>query len=158
MSRYLGRAGHLVAMAELLVRGYNVAIPEIDDGDDVFVVHDGTGELHRVQIKTASPKRVYQDGSGFSAQFNVGLAQLERSRRPDLHYIFVARHEGRWAAWFLVPRDELFRLHVARGFGSRNTQGRVVFTLAFRREATTSDGLDLTAHRDAWDRYWPPLI
>lgn len=157
MSRHLGRAGHLVTMAELLVRGYNVAIPEIDDGDDVFVVHDATGDLHRVQIKTASPKLIYRDGSGFSAQFNVGLTQLEQPRYPDLHYIFVARHQGAWAAWFLATRDELLRLHVARGFGSRS-QGRAIFTIAFRDGMTTANGRDLTAHRDAWDHYWPPLI
>lgn len=157
MSRHLGRAGHLVTMAELLVRGYNVAIPEIDDGDDVFVVHDATGDLHRVQIKSASAKLTYRDGSGFSAQFNVGFKQLEKPRRPDLHYIFVARYQSRWAAWLLATRDELFTLHREHGFGSRS-QGRVIFTLAFRDDMTTANGLDLAAHRNAWDRYWPPLI
>lgn len=157
MSRYLGRAGHLVAMAELLVRGYNVAIPEIDDGDDIFVVHDSTGELHRVQIKTASPKRLYRDGSGFSAQFNVGLAQLERPRRPDLQYIFVARHQGRWMAWLLAARDELYSLFRARRLGSV-AGDRVIFTIAFRSDSTHANGLDLTPHRDAWDHYWPALI
>ncbi len=29
-------------MAELLLRGWNVAIPEVDVGDDIFVVRDAT--------------------------------------------------------------------------------------------------------------------
>lgn len=42
---YVGRAGQLAVMAELLLRGYNVAIPEVDVGDDVFVVRDRDGDL-----------------------------------------------------------------------------------------------------------------
>ena len=30
---HLGKAGQLAAMAEFLLRGYNVAIPEVDVGD-----------------------------------------------------------------------------------------------------------------------------
>lgn len=41
-------------MSEFLWRGYNVAIPEVDRGDDIFVVHDDDGTLHRVQVKTAT--------------------------------------------------------------------------------------------------------
>jgi len=37
---YLGKAGHLMVMAEFLTRGWNVAIPEVDIGNDIFVVHE----------------------------------------------------------------------------------------------------------------------
>jgi hypothetical protein len=40
---YVGRAGDLALMAELSWRGYNIAIPLIDIGDDVFAVNDKTG-------------------------------------------------------------------------------------------------------------------
>ena len=33
---YLGKAGHLTVMSEFLMRGWNVAIPEVDIGDDIF--------------------------------------------------------------------------------------------------------------------------
>lgn len=42
---YLGKAGHLTVMSEFLLRGWNVAIPEIDIGDDIFVVQDESGTL-----------------------------------------------------------------------------------------------------------------
>ena len=48
---YLGKAGHLTVMSEFLLRGWNVAIPEIDIGDDIFVVQDESGTLRRVQVK-----------------------------------------------------------------------------------------------------------
>lgn len=157
MKAYLGRAGHLATMAEFLVRGYNVAIPEVDTGDDVFVVHDLAGVLYRVQIKTASPKRLLKREAGFSAQFNVGFEQLRAARIPDLNYVFTVRRDHRWAAWLLATRQELYALHADRGVGSRSGDG-VVFRFTFRDGATTSNGVDLTAHRDAWDRYWPPLL
>ena len=39
---YVGKGGHLAVMGEFLLRGYNVAMPEVDVGDDIFVVHDRT--------------------------------------------------------------------------------------------------------------------
>lgn len=34
---YLGRAGQLAVMSEFLTRGWNVAIPEVDIDDDIFI-------------------------------------------------------------------------------------------------------------------------
>jgi hypothetical protein len=48
-------------MAEFLLRGYNVAMPEVDIGDDIFVVHDREGELWRVQVKTAICKQARRE-------------------------------------------------------------------------------------------------
>lgn len=52
-THYTGKAGHLAVMGEFAFRGYNVAMPEIDKGDDVFVVQDRTGVMWRLQVKTA---------------------------------------------------------------------------------------------------------
>ena len=38
--QHIGTAGQLAVMSELCFRGYNVAMPEIDIGDDIFVVTD----------------------------------------------------------------------------------------------------------------------
>jgi hypothetical protein len=37
---YFGAAGQLAAMSKFLIRGYNVAIPQVDVGEDVLVVDD----------------------------------------------------------------------------------------------------------------------
>lgn len=34
---YVGRAGQMAVMAEFLLRGWNVALPEVDIGEDIFV-------------------------------------------------------------------------------------------------------------------------
>lgn len=53
-THYIGKAGHLALMGELCLRGYNVAMPEIDKGDDVFVVNDTSGAMWRLQVKTSA--------------------------------------------------------------------------------------------------------
>jgi hypothetical protein len=40
---YLGKAGQLLVMSEFLARGWNVATPEVDVGDDLFVIEDKEG-------------------------------------------------------------------------------------------------------------------
>jgi hypothetical protein len=37
---HFGRAGEFFAMSEFLLRGWNVAVPVVDVGDDVFVIED----------------------------------------------------------------------------------------------------------------------
>jgi hypothetical protein len=37
---HFGRAGEYFAMSERLLRGWNVAVPVVDVGDDVFVIDD----------------------------------------------------------------------------------------------------------------------
>ena len=70
---YVGRAGQMAVMAEFLWRGWNVAVPEVDVGEDIFVVKDESGDLWRVQVKTATAQPQWQ---GYSAQFSIALEQL----------------------------------------------------------------------------------
>jgi uncharacterized protein YuzE len=63
---YIGKAGQFAAMSEFLMRGWNVAVPEVDIGDDIFVVRDENGEFVRVQVKTATAQA---RSKSFSAQF-----------------------------------------------------------------------------------------
>jgi len=117
---YIGKSGQLAVMAEFLLRGYNVAIPEIDVGDDIFVVRDDSGELSRIQVKSTVARRRGGDSPVFSAQFNVGVAQLAEERRPELHFVFAARCDGHWSEFLVIPRDRL-QEHYAAGRSGRTT-------------------------------------
>ena len=75
----VGRAGQLAVMSEFLLHGYNVAIPELDVGDDIWAVQDVSGKLWRVQVKTARGK---PKGYGYSGGFAIPLRQLWAPRRP----------------------------------------------------------------------------
>ena len=51
---HFGRAGEYFAMSELLLRGWNVAVPVVDVGDDVFVIDDRDKTTLRAQVKTSA--------------------------------------------------------------------------------------------------------
>ena len=91
-------------MSEFLTRGWNVAIPEVDIGDDIFVVQDDNGTLRRVQVKTStSTIRT----NSFSGQFNVLLTQLKSIGNIQVHYVFVVRHKDLWTKPIIIRQDYL---------------------------------------------------
>ena len=81
---YLGKAGQLATMSYFLLRGWNVATPEVDVGDDLFVVEDKKGIFYRVQVKTAQP---VSRKIGFGAKFSVPLKQLQKEIDPEVYYV-----------------------------------------------------------------------
>lgn len=103
-NNYIGKAGQLFAMSEFLMLGYNVAIPEVDRGDDIFVVRDTDGNLSRIQVKTAKAK---QGKGSFLAQFSLPREQLLSSPTPEITYIFLIRHQHKWTYLFAVTRRDL---------------------------------------------------
>lgn len=150
---YLGKGGQLAVMSHIVVRGYNVAIPEIDVGSDVFVVQDENSTLWRVQVKTATAT-ANRDGS-ISARFKLPIQQLRNlSEVDDLIYSLVAYHEGAWSAFINIPRGDLEDATA----GMKPTDGVITPTLRLtQKQAICNDGkVDLQPYRGHWD-YWPDL-
>ena len=102
---HLGRAGQFAAMAEILARGWNVAIPEVDTGDDVFVAQDDGARLTRVQLKTTIAE---ERGAVWTTKtITLPLQQLMRDdEEVPLTYALVIRVETRWE-FIVIARDEL---------------------------------------------------
>lgn len=136
---YLGKAGQFAVMAECLMRGFNVAIPEVDIGDDLFVVNDQSGNYRRIQVKTITAVR---RSAGYSAQFQVPLPQLKQIFVPDLIYVFATRFPAGWGPFLVIPRDTLLDLHETKGVGAKTKQGeRVQFYVTFGDEGSAQCGL-----------------
>lgn len=152
---YVGRSGQLAAMAEFLIRGYNAAMPEVDRGDDIFVVEDRSGELSRIQVKAANV-RTRADGRRL-AQFKLGSKQLETPVKPDLFYVFAMRHEGRWEDFVVMVREQLFELHLAYQAGLPLDKGRnLLFTFQLSPDDIRCGEQSLQAYRNDWS-HWPPI-
>ena len=112
---YLGRAGHLIVMSEFLIRGWNVAIPEIDIGDDIFVVQDESGILRRVQVKTSTSTTTKK---GFSGRFQIPLRQLTNISNVFLHYAFMVRNSNQWTKPVIIRQDVLLNHFETDNIGS----------------------------------------
>lgn len=153
---YTGSAGQAAVMSEFLIRGYNVAVPEVDRGDDLFVVQDDGGEFWRAQIKTAIAKP--KQSAGYSARFILPIKQLEAPNRPELHYFFMVRHQDRWSDIIVLSRKTLHTYQVNHGLGSLNQdKSKLTLYLSFTPNDIVCSKLSLKRHRDDFS-LWPALI
>lgn len=107
---HFGMAGHFAAMSELLLRGYNVAVPSVDVGDDVLVLDDQRGSLRRVQVKTADVGEEVRDEHARLTRkvvkYTLSRQQLREQKASDLFFMLMVRWNRRWRFLF-VPRQKL---------------------------------------------------
>jgi hypothetical protein len=110
-------AGHFAAMSEFLLRGWNVAVPFVDVGDDVLVLEDAEATIFRVQVKTADGAEALSTTSNIlspsygrvarkEAQYQLSRAQLATAKGVELFFMFMVRWEARWR-FLLVDRASL---------------------------------------------------
>jgi hypothetical protein len=145
---YLGKAGHLTVMSEFLILGWNVAIPEVEIGDDIFVVQDDNGTLRRVQVKTSTP--TFRKDS-FSAQFSVSVKNLRNISNILVHYIFLVRLNDEWSKPVIIRQDYLIDHFENNKVGSE-ANGNITFYFSYVNGTVECSGQDFTNYvRDFTD-------
>jgi hypothetical protein len=153
-NQYVGRAGQLAVMGELAWRGYNIAIPEIDIGDDVFAVNDATGHMWRLQVKTATEKP--QKNSN-KYQFKVKATAMTLRQTPDLHFVFAMRGENGWQ-FLIMDRMILSNYVKTQNVGTPADKERFRrFDIILRPDGSAKcAGVEWRHHLGDWST-WPPL-
>jgi hypothetical protein len=145
--RYFGKAGDFAVMSEFLLRGYNVAVPEVDVGNDIFVIQDSEGDVWRVQVKTATAQRTKD---GFRGRFRIPLRQLDDAVPPEMVFAFALRVDvGQWD-FLLIPRRFLRTEHDAQSFGS-TSRGELELTFHFKADEVTCTGRNLQSFRGTFN-------
>jgi hypothetical protein len=150
---YIGKAGHLAIMSEFLMLGWNVATPEVDLGDDIFVVQDDDGTLRRIQVKTstATPRK-----NGYSCQFNISSKNLRTFKNIPVHYVFIARIFNSWSKPILIRQDVLIDYVEKNNAGSEN-DGNIILYFSYNdNDKIECSGLDFTKHKEDYSDF--PLI
>ncbi len=138
-NQYLGKAGHLAVMSEFLMLGWNVAIPEVDVGDDIFVVQDEQGTLRKVQVKTSAAT---QRKSGLSGQFSVSAKNLRNISNILVHYVFILRYNNKWLEPVIIRQDFLLDLYQNNHIGSNNGN-KIVFYFSYGHGEIKCSGRNL---------------
>jgi hypothetical protein len=153
---HTGRSGQLAVMAELLMRGCNAAIPEVDEGTDVLAFREDRPPITRLQVKTARAKP-YRRSEGYSAQFSVPLRHLYwRDPGDTIVYAFAVRSGERFTDFLVISRPALRDFHEhAESFGSEDSEGNLILSIQFR-DVVVRGSVDLTPFRNAWEQL-PPL-
>jgi hypothetical protein len=111
---FFAKSGETIVMSELLARGYNIAAPVVDTGDDLYVVNDAEANLIRVQIKSANCKKKQY---GFCGQVRIKYSQITEVKKTPLVYIFALRFESKWH-FLLISRSRLEEQAQLHGVGS----------------------------------------
>ena len=151
-NNYIGKAGQLFAMSEFLMRGWNVAIPEVDRGEDIFVVQDSDGTLRRVQVKSSQARLNKQ---GYYVQFNIPYRQIVTELTPDIHFILLIRYEDKWRDMLLISRERLeYELSTGQAVNTSKVTLRINFTAGkaichgkdFTKYLNKFDGFDIIPH------------
>ncbi|TWT64004.1 hypothetical protein [Rubinisphaera italica] len=161
-SRLLGRAAEHVVVAEFQLRGYEVVVPDLDCGVDLYVRSAemaGCGrEMKPVQVKAGRGvglKRVH----GFRAQFRLPWKQLLGSEDGGLVYVLIGlcpeeviepRFGGGGWESIVISRSELLML-MELGLGTQG-EDQLVVSLTFRRDRVTDHGIDLQWYRNWYER------
>jgi hypothetical protein len=126
---HFGRAGEYFAMSELLLRGWNVAVPVVDVGDDAFVIDDRDKTTRRVQVKTAMAEPMRAKGEGAErvcASFKLSRTQL-RTRQPiELFYT-----TGRYS-----PKTRMYRRSSSSSRSGRCERDRARRMIVWRLSAS----------------------
>lgn len=92
-------------MSEFLLRGWNVAIPEVDIGDDIFVVKDDQGILKKVQVKSSTLKSY---GNAVKAVINIKKSQITAT--SQVYFIFPIRKNNKWLPPFIIQGLDLYEI------------------------------------------------
>jgi len=107
---HFGRAGEYFAMSELLLRGWNVAVPVVDVGDDVFVIDDKDKTTFRLQVKSASgATSTTSEGVSVVATFALSRSQLRTPQPIELFFMLMVRVNGAWR-YLIIPREDLLSI------------------------------------------------
>ncbi|MBL7816603.1 MAG: hypothetical protein JNL70_16400 [Saprospiraceae bacterium] len=148
---FVGKAGQLYVMSEFLMRGWNVAMPEVDTGDDIFVVEDENDTFFRIQVKTA---QAIDRQNGYSVQFNIPLYQLEEYNTA-IYYVFLIRRKNQWSDIILMPQLKLYdMIHIDKiGALSGNN---IVLYCSIQNNKITCSKTDFTPYLNNFNDF--PII
>lgn len=163
---YLGKAGQAAVMSEFLVRGYNVAIPEVDIGHDLFVVYDydttdpsEASSFWKIQVKSASATKIRPRAS-FKVQVNIPWKQLKEPTKTRLFYIFCVRLEEQWSDYIIIERQDLNKLHELDKIGTIVKDKKtgepkdLHLDIRFRENQIMCSKTSLQPYRNDWS-HWP---
>jgi len=147
-NQYLGKAGHLYIMSEFLMLGWNAAIPEVDIGDDIFVVQDNNGTLRRVQVKTSNFKK---RKATYSGQFSASVKNLRNITSSFVYYTFIVRQNDEWSKPVVIRQDFLLD-HFENNYVGTGYKGNITFYFSYSKGKVTCSGQDFTKYiRDFTD-------
>ena len=104
------------------------------------MLEDKKGEFKRVQVKTATAS---EQKDGYSIKFYIPLKQLRQSISPEIHYVFMIRHQNSWVNTMIIERTELYGLFKSSQIGATNNDSLTLY-LTFKGNKMACKKVDFT--------------
>jgi hypothetical protein len=98
---YLGKAGEMAVMSELLFWGFNPSLMTVDNGIDIVASKNNT--YYHLQVKTSSPRADGKFG------FTIRTAAFDANHSNSTFYVFVMR-DGSSNTFVVIPSSHLLLL------------------------------------------------
>lgn len=136
-TNYLGRAGELAVMSELLFRNFNVSMMMVDKGIDIVAANEKEKYFH-IQVKTTS-------SSENSYTFTIQRKAFELNNSGQTFYIFVMR-SPKSTEYLILPNSFLanfIAMDIVRG---NESLGVRIFYDKQTRKYTLNRKVDVTVH------------
>ena len=151
-SLYLGEAGQAAASSYFLARGWNVATPRVDIGDDLLVIEDNEGFFKRIQIKTAQP---IEHKASFAVRFKISIQQLQKRYNPELYFMFMVYRENDWQHKLIISRAALFNFYEENRIGSLVDDNLILY-FSFQNKNVLCSNINLSQFYNNFDEF--PII
>ena len=146
---YLGEAGQAAASSYFLARGWNVATPRVDIGDDLLVIEDAKGYFTRIQIKTS---QAIERQDSFSVRFKLSMKQLQNQYNPELYYMFMVYRQNDWHHKIIISREALLFYHLTQKIGTLHGDDILVY-FSFQNGKVMWSKIDISEFYNNFDDF-----
>lgn len=150
-ARYIGKATENLVVAELLFRGFNAQILQVDEGIDIFATNLRKNELYLIQAKHASYENINR-----SRSISITVSSFERNKKSNVFYIFVLEPEINIRNFLILPFYKLDELMKNGAINKTNTSRQFSFSILHKSKedafiGTIANPTDVSRYLNAWD-------
>ena len=94
--------------------------------------------------------------NGYGVQFNIPLKQLRQSISPEIHYVFMIRHQHKWVNTMIIERTELYGMFRNLKIGTVAAD-RLMLYVSFQDKTVTCSKVDFSPFIDNFSGF-PEII
>lgn len=145
--RYIGKAAENLVVAELLFRGFNAQILQVDEGIDVFATNTKKNELYLIQVK-----HTYYVNPNRSRPVSITASSFEKNKKSNVYYILVLERGINKRDFLILPFMKVDELIENRSINKNEDSTKMIITVTHEGDEHASVGkADVSRYLNAWD-------
>jgi hypothetical protein len=144
---YSGKGAENLVVAELLFRGFNAQLLQVDEGIDVFATNTKKNELYLIQVKYT----YFKEGVT-SRSIALTVSSFEKNKKANVYYIFVLEQENKGRSFLIIPFHLIDHLLKNGSITSPLESKKINLSITYKDEENVCIGSnDMSRYLNAWD-------